>query len=108
MKRMQILALFRKISNHLDCRGDGKCKRRPGRDFSTMKKKSTAEAEQSAWWQPHAVQEGCSLELQLGPLNLTVGRASQAWLVAIDREQHDSDSLSRCQLRDGLPDRFDE
>ncbi len=73
-----------------------------------MKKKSTAEAEQSAWWQQQTVHVNSSLELQLGPLNLTVGRASQAWLVAIDREQHDSDSLSRCQLRDGLPDRFDE
>lgn len=71
--------------------------------------KATARPEQATWWHPHTVDEGSSLELQLGPLELTVGRISRAWLLAVARTpEQEAGTPSHCQLRKGLPERFDE
>lgn len=61
------------------------------------------------WWRPRKVGEGRSLELQLGPLSLAVGRSGGTWMMAVTREEaRDTASRARCRVRRRLPEHFDE
>lgn len=60
------------------------------------------------WWRPRRVGDGRSLELQLGPLTLAVGRSAGAWLVAVSREEaRDTASRACCRVRRRLPEQFE-
>lgn len=62
-----------------------------------------------SWWQPRAIEEGRSLELELGPLALKIGRSDRTWLVAVERDDSsDSAARARCRVRKRLPETHDE